>query len=147
VIFPIIGTESNLPKLEYVRDLEDFQGPLLSEWIGKDGESYIEKWCSCDLTCEPTITRTLFVRSEKKSIKEYLDGLLTMHELLSKHSSNEGLLCDYGAILEEKVPSGELYMRSRITKVKLDELPEKYLPSPKTYHDPLLRPFDFDQTK
>lgn len=38
----------NSLNLSHVRDLEYFEGPLMSEFISEDGTSYIHHWCDCD---------------------------------------------------------------------------------------------------
>jgi len=118
-----IGLEAKqVPDLVHVRDLEYFDGPLLSELSDKYSNLYIEKLCSCDQEKQ----RTLIVRSDEKSISEYLSLDLTMFGLMIERSSNIGWLCDYYNDGNRK-----FYV------VEVSELPKKYLPSFYTYHDPI----------
>jgi len=118
-----IGMEAKqVPDFVHVRDLEYFDGPLLSELRDKHSNLYIEKFCSCDQEKQ----RTLIVRSDEKSISEYLNSNLTMFGLVVEKSSNIGWLCDY-----DNEGNRKFYI------VEVSELPKKYLPSFYAYHDPI----------
>lgn len=108
----------------HVRDLEELEGPLLSEHRA-GGATYIEKWCTCDETTQ----RTLIVRSDPRSITEYLGRRISMWELLVERSQNVGFLHDY---------TRDGFQRATI--VEVSSLPKNYLPSARGYHDPALRP-------
>lgn len=112
--------------LEHVRDLEAFDGPLLSELRAIDGAVYVEKWCTCDEGSR--VTRTLVVRSSAQRIADYLAGRVTMMTLLTE-DRGIGLLCDHG-------PDG----LQRVAPVAIADLPPRYLPSAGAYHDPELAP-------
>jgi hypothetical protein len=122
---PVIGSPITRPlRLTHFRDLEELEGPLLSEY--RDGAAtYIEKWCTCDETTQ----RTLIVRSDQRSIAEYLGRRISMWELIVERSSNTGWLHDY---------TTDGFQRATLTEVST--LPENYLPSAKGLHDPTLRP-------
>jgi hypothetical protein len=121
-----IGVKVTRPlRVMHVRDLEVFEGPLLSEYRDETGGTYIEKWCTRDENTH----RTLLVRSDQCSIAEYLGGRLSLLDLLIDRSSNVGFLFDYG---RDGV--------QRATIVEVSSLPANYLPTVKAHHDPTLRP-------
>lgn len=115
-----------LPSMEFVRDLEAFDGPILTEYRSTTGSGrYLEKWCSC----EKGVTRTLIVRTEPRALAEYLDERLSMLELLTGPSDGVGFIVDRRGETVEQV-----YL------VPLANLPPKYLPKPTARHDTSLRP-------
>lgn len=120
-----------LPReLKFVRDLEEFDGPILSEFRAEQGGIYLEKWCAHH---EGTI-RTLVVRTDPRSVAEYLAGRISMLNLLVEPSDGVGFIVDY--------------FRDTITAVymvRVLDLPIKYLPKPAAVHDKSLRP-DWDVT-
>lgn len=125
-MLPAIGTTiTRLPLFEHVRDIEVFGGPLLAELRDENSASYIEKWCSRDETSH----RTLIVRTDQRSVAEYIGGRLPMRELLIGRSSGIGFLCDY---------TRDGFHRA--TVVEVSALPARYLPSRGARHDPSLRP-------
>lgn len=125
-MLPAIGTTiTRLPLFEHVRDIEVFGGPLLVELRDENSATYIEKWCTRD----EDIHRTLIVRTDQRTVAEYIGGRLPMRELLIGRSAGIGFLCDY-------TRDGF----SRATVVEVSALPPKYLPSRGARHDPSLRP-------
>lgn len=115
-----------LPRpLRHVRDLEAFEGPLLSELRTAQGSYYLEKWCAQD---EGTI-RTLIVRTELRMVAEYLAGRVPMLDLLMLPSDGAGFVVDRVSETTRAV-----------YRVALDQLPKKYLPQEGTFHDKSLRP-------
>jgi hypothetical protein len=117
---------SHLPRLETVRELEAFDGPILSQLRALDsGKMYIEKWCARDLS----VTRSLIVRTSDRMIAEYLDGRVTLIALLA--ASNDG----FGVLVDKN--RGEAI---RAAAVRIDGLPERYLPKPHARHRNSLRP-------
>lgn len=115
------------PNMVFVRDLEAFDGPILSEYRGEQGGRYLEKWCARDSAAG--ITRTLVVRTEQRPVAEYLAGRLTMLELLTGPSDGVGFLIDRAG---DEIRA--VYL------VALAGLPQKYLPKPTAKHDQTLRP-------
>ena len=106
--------------LTYVRDLEDFDGPLLTQYRGPDGSIYIEKWCSRD----GAVDRWLLARSDLQAVAEYLAERATMMEMLTRSSGGVGFLVDKRR--------GE---RLSAYLVAFSNLPERYLPRPGAMHD------------
>ncbi len=123
---PILGTLlEGLPReLTWVRDLEYFEGAILSEYHATGGGIYLQKWC----TQANGVTRTLFVRAEYRAVAEYLAGRITMQRLLYEHSDGVGFLVDSDNDEEATY------------RVALDDLPGSYLPTATAMHDEALRP-------
>lgn len=123
---PILGTLlEGLPReLTWVRDLEYFEGAILSEYHATGGGIYLQKWC----TQANGVTRTLFVRAEYRAVAEYLAGRITMQTLLYGQSDGIGFLVDTNDDDEH------------VYRVALDDLPASYMPTASAMHDETLRP-------
>lgn len=119
--------EGGLPRrLEFVRDLETFDGPILSEYRAIHGGAvYVEKWCAR----EAGVSRFLLVRSERRAIAEFLGGRISMLRLLREASDGIGFLIDRKRDQPEDVQI-----------VPLANLPRSYFPKPTRMHDEALRP-------
>jgi hypothetical protein len=115
----------SVPEFEFVRDLEQFEGPILTELRIKGGARFVEKWCDLD----GDLVRTLVVRSDQRSIAEYLAGRKSLFDLLVGPSADVGLLLDRRL---GETAAGHL--------VQVSKLPPEYLPSAGAMHDPTLRP-------
>lgn len=129
---PQIGTPVESPwkadSLGEPRVLEECVIPVLSE-IRMRGEwsprVYLEKYC----TTRGGVDRFLVVRSDDGSIEQYLDGLLSMRDLLVERGDDVGWLIDRSAAGTE-----------RVSLVVLTLLPEAYMPNSKAFHNEDLRP-------
>lgn len=108
-----------------MRELEAFEGPILSELRADGGGIYIEKWCAR----EGGTTRTLVVRTEPRALAEYLARRVSMLDLLKGPSDGIGFLVDRDRGVEIAV-----YL------VQVMALPERYLPAVDALHDVDLRP-------
>lgn len=127
-MLPSIGHRTDkLPTgLRFVRDLETFEGPILSEYRAAErGAVYVEKWC----TRQDGVSRSLLVRSDQRSVAEFLGGRLSMLDLLSKRSDGIGLLID-----RDSVRTVAVWL------VSIAEVPPGYLPKPDRLHDEAFRP-------
>jgi hypothetical protein len=126
-MLPKFETISSLPrKLEFVRDLEAFDGPILSEYRAADfGAVYVEKWCACD----QDVSRFLLTRTDHRSLAEYLAGRITLWDLLILKGDGVGFLVDR---------RGSNLVALSIAPI--ERLPEQYLPDQAAYHDQSLRP-------
>lgn len=124
---------SSFPRnLKFIRDIEQFEGPILSEYRAEEGGvSYLEKWCT--QSEEGHTHRFLLVRSDQRSIAQYLAKRITMRQVLVHTSDGVGFLID-----REKVAEKIHVVRAAL--ILLDELPLDYLPEEGTYHDESLRP-------
>lgn len=116
--------------LRFVRDLEAFEGPILSEWRTESGSAYLEKWCAA----EGVVARHLLVRADQRSIAEYLAGRISMLTLLTSPSDGVGFIVDR---------AGDQTVAAFVVSVR--DLPVKYLPDATAMHDPALRP-DWETT-
>lgn len=127
-MLPQLGQRlEKLPRrLQFVRDLEAFEGPILSEYrAAYGGAVYVEKWCAR----ADGVSRFLVVRSEERAIAEFLGGRLSMLKLLTERSDGFGFLIDQR--------QGETV---GVSIVPIDILPKPYLPKPTRFHDETLRP-------
>jgi hypothetical protein len=115
--------------LIHVRDLEAFEGPILSEFQSKGGYTYVEKWCTY-LGGDPRNgSRTLIVPTEPEVITAYLDKEITMLELLTKRNNDVGFIVDRNG-----------NTTTAVRQVRVSTLPASYLPKPECIHDDSLRP-------
>lgn len=125
-----ISPENRLSKvprqLTFVRHLEAFEGPILSEYRATNGTgSYIEKFCAS----EETTKRYLLVRSEQRAIAEFLSGRLSMRNLIFEASDGVGFVLD-----RQGADVVAVYISP------LASLPRSYFPTERRFHDPELRP-------
>lgn len=56
---PTLWVLSKLPNLDWVKDLEEYEGPLLTQWIDQDNNIWLSKWI--DLI-DPHANRWLYWR-------------------------------------------------------------------------------------
>lgn len=126
-MLPELGTQIDklTRRLRFVRDLEVFDGPILSEYHAEGGGTYLEKWCARS----GELVRSLIVRTEQRATAEYLGGRISMRTLLIDTSDGIGFIVD-------RSPAGI----HRIAMVNVASLPENYLPSVTAMHDESLRP-------
>lgn len=113
------------PHVRRVRHLEEFEGPILTELRGEGGTVYVEKWCSF----HEGAVRSVIVRSDQRSIAEYLAKRMTMMELLTRPNDDIGFLLD------------RVGKQARLVQlVQVSNLPASYLPKASAVHDESLRP-------
>ncbi|MBY0315654.1 MAG: hypothetical protein K2Q26_09050 [Bdellovibrionales bacterium] len=127
-IIPIGIKVNALPRqLTFVRTLEEFEYAILSVHKAKEGSGlYIEKLCTSD----NNVYRYLIVRTEQRSVAEYLGKKISLLSLLTDASDGGGFLVDRksdGSILD-------------IHSIRFDQLPKGYLPQKVVFHDESLRP-------
>ena len=119
-----------MPKeLHYSRVLEYFEGDLLTEYRVDSGGFYIEKWCDFS----DGLNRYLVVKSDMRSIAEYLARKITMTALLNNNSDGFGFIIDRDAMNETVA----------VYRVLLENLNSKYLPNRDALHNTKLQP-DWD---
>lgn len=129
-MLPPLGHQiDKLPvKLQFVRDLEAYEGPILSEYRAPEGGTvYVEKWCAY----QDDISRFLIVRSDPGDVTEFLAGRLSMLDLLTKKSEGCCFLVDRSR--------GEIVATWHAV---ISEVPRGYLPKPSCFHDEALGPED-----
>ncbi len=133
-MLPILGkTIKSLPrKIHFVRHIEYFEGPILSEYHADDGGVvYVEKWCT--QTEDGGEHRFLLVRSDLRSIALYSARRIALRELLEHGSDGVGFLLDRSRM-------GARITQKRVMQVNLDDLPQDYMPEEDTYYDESFRP-------
>lgn len=121
-------------RLKFYRELEQFDGPLLTEWRDEttnDHESvpYVEKWCDV----ADGVHKWMLVKVTPLLIETYLEGHITMHDLLSS---------DDGRCL---IVSRCKDVNAEVEEATVASLPHGYMPTASAYHDPSLRP-GYDDT-
>ncbi len=129
-MLPAVGTaisDGFVRKLTFVRSLEEYEGPILTEWASEAGGTYLEKWCT--QTPAGDVFRSLIVRCDTRSVELYLAGKLDLKTTLLARSDGFGFLVDRS-----------LDDATAVYLVDMDSLPDGYLPSPAARHDPSLRP-------
>jgi hypothetical protein len=123
---PAPGPAVALPTgLKHVRDLEAFDGPLLSEFTCASGAVWVLKWAARGDEAH----RWLMVRSTRESIACYLAGIFSMCDLLAAEG-DAAMLVDY----DGDQPRGAWSVSLSDPKVR------PYLPERDVMHDPELRP-------
>ena len=126
---PDIGQPIDSVPLTFVRSIEEYEGPLLTEFCDDYGVPYLEKWCTC--SHEQKTTRSLVVKSTPRAIEEYLAGQLSMLDLLTHPNQNVGMLVD------TKFRTGEV-VRSALVDIRT--IPPEYMPDPTAMYDETLDP-------
>lgn len=107
--------------LVHIRDLEAFDGPILSELRDEDSNVYVSKWCAWGIE--------LIVKTSSARIEAYLQGAISFFDLLVQSDNDRGHLAHH----DRGVWSG-------VEATQVSTLPSNYLPNPSAFHDPSLRP-------
>lgn len=105
--------------LEHVRDLEEYDGPLLSEFRSDKGETYLYKWCDSD----EHSNRWIILRAPPAQLFPYLLRKATLRQLV--------LDC-----LDRAVYLVDLDNEANVSTVwfgGVDRLPPDYVPSPESH--------------
>jgi hypothetical protein len=120
--------------LERVRTLEEFEGPLLSEFKDLEGHPWLVFWADVDKVCH----RWLFMKRSARVIDGYLQGKLDLRKVV---------LGSRWYRVGAPMPPGEPWLAvdidgngNMLRAWHIDQLPENYTPSPRAYHDPELAP-------
>lgn len=111
---------SALPVLSRVRSIEEFDGPILTELVDVHGNAHLEKWCDQ----RGSVARSLRVQSSHRDLAEYIDGRISLRELLL--NAGVGFLVDVDQ-------TGEIVAAFSIFDIR--HLPSEYLPSEDAMHD------------
>jgi hypothetical protein len=116
-MIPIVGLDIDFDfgKFIKVSDLIYFDGPLLSHYTSEKGDNYLYYWVDVD----DTYNRWLIIRTDIFSIQQYLDKKIPLHSIVS--DPNDGF------VYAVDIDSNADY--HNIRAVKINNLPENYLPS------------------
>jgi len=120
---PIVGIDIDFDfgKLIKVSDLIYFDGPLLSHYTSERGDNYLYYWVDVD----DTYNRWLIIRTDILSIQQYLDKKNPLYSIVS--NPNDGF------VYAVDIDSDAVYHNVKV--IKINDLPENYLPSPESYYD------------
>jgi len=117
-ILPIIG-------LERVRDLESFDGPLLTHFRHRrQGDNYLYYWCDCD----EKANRWMILRVSETNIIRLMNRFVPLDFVVPKACQDDFV---YFADMDA---SGQL---ANVTLTRLDSIPLEYVPSHGAYLDAL----------
>ncbi|MFT3921024.1 MAG: hypothetical protein QM778_00680 [Myxococcales bacterium] len=105
--------------LTHVRDLDEFDGPLLSEFRSSKGETYLYKWC--DSSAEAN--RWMVVRTPPAQLLPYLLGKVTLRTVIEKCLDQFVYLVDMDGNADALATYYGL----------VADVPPSYLPSAKSY--------------
>jgi len=130
---PILGQPFEGLPLTFVRSIEEYEGPILSELSDDSGTPYLEKAVDCSR--DQKIFRSLVVVSSPHAIEEYLAGRMSMLDLLTLPNESKGILVDTKFRTGER--TGEVV---RSARVDISTLPSGYLPDPTAMYDETLDP-------
>lgn len=128
-ILPILGEPVDAVPLTFVRSIEEYDGPILSEFRDNSGTPYLETWVDC--SHDQKTSRFLVVVSTPRAIEEYLAGQLSMLDLLTVPNQNIGMLVDTKWKTDEVV---------RSARVDVRDIPSAYMPDPTAMYDETLSP-------
>jgi hypothetical protein len=121
--FNAISLKGRLPvDLELVRDIEEFDGPLLSEFRSSKGETFLYYWCDCD----ETANRWLVVRTPPQDLFRYLVGRTPLRSLIRD--------CRDRFLYVVDLDEGSVLLDAWF--VYADKLPDNYLPGPNSCRQP-----------
>lgn len=107
-------------ELEHVRDIEDFDGPLLSEFRSADGDVFLYCWCDCD----EEVNRWIVVRTPLQTLFRYLVGRSTLRELVKDCRDRFVYIVD----LDQHAEARATWF------ITTEILPSQYIPGAQSYH-------------
>lgn len=108
-----------------VRDLERYEGCLLSEYKTEEGTSFLFSW----VDASDLHNRWMVFPVHGPSLEDYLRGILSLRTLVAQHPDRIYLLDTDGE-----------GTRVRVAHLGWNEIPEDYLPSQDSFFDPALAP-------
>lgn len=126
VDFGVALTHLPIRGFERVRDLEYFEGPLLTEFRNESGERYVASWCDRD----DRVHRWMVFRVSMHDLALYRRGQISLREFMYRSRDDFMYLLDV---------DGE-GTHVKVSLVTLDELPESYEPETDSFFDPDLEP-------
>ena len=119
MMLKIKGTELNaLPivDLEWVQDLENFDGPLLSLFKHRrQGDSYLYYWCDCN----KEVNRWMVLRVSETNIIRLINRLIPLDQVIPKGCQDDFV---YFVDLDGDSKEKKVYLQG------VDAIPAKYIP-------------------
>lgn len=106
--------------LEKIADLLYFDGPFVSLFEDNEKKTYyLYRWCDADKNCN----RWLIFKANHKQIKNYIDGNLSMREIVM--GTESFFLCDINNDIEYE----------HVYFITCSQLPASYIPGMKSFFD------------
>lgn len=115
-----------VPDLRKVRDLEYYEGPVLSEFRSRTGGIYLFSWCDMDDQAH----RWLAFRIGKDALDQFLQGRTSLRDLVL--GTQEGFV--YLVDIDEEL------RYQRVARLSSQELPASFVPGERSFFDPALMP-------
>lgn len=108
--------------LEFIRDIEEFDGPLLSEFRSSAGDSFLYYWCDCN----EEANRWLVVRTPRQDLFRYFVGRISLRSLIRECRDGFLYIVDLDA---DATPLSAWFALP-------GKLPDNYLPGPESVRQP-----------
>ena len=107
--------------LEWVRDLEYHDGPLLSLFKHKrHGDTYLYYWCDCD----DSVNRWMILRVSESNLTKLVDRLIPLDQIIP-----QGCQDDFVYLVDLDSDGGF----KAVWLLALDSIPEQYTPGPSVF--------------
>ncbi len=107
-------------RLTWLRDIEEFDGPLVSEFRSATGEIFLYVWCDAD----DSRSRWLVVRTPYQVLFRYYVGRIALRNVILDCKDQFVYVLDLDGAAN---PLGSWYVRVR-------DLPEEYWPGEESFH-------------
>lgn len=104
----------DLKEFRHVSDLIYFDGPILSYFQDKDGESFLFSWVDCD----DTFNRWLIIHTDFANILRYLRRDITLRSIVVEGGATNLYIVDIDADVNYH----------NLQSVRLSDLPKEYIP-------------------
>jgi len=109
-----------IPDLEHVRDLDYFDGPLLSQYAHPNGDVYLHYWCDCD----DSVNRWMVLRVSEASVLRLVNGFVPLIMVIPQACRD-----DFVYFLETNNDQSV----ASVVLARLDAIPEEYKPEEDAY--------------
>ena len=116
-----ILTEKGIPIFSWIRNIQSFEIPLLSEYNDSNGNKYIFHWCDCS----EQLHRYLAIKTDESLMESFVSGELSLIDLIlgGEGIDREALLLDFNS-------EGDI---EKAMSIYLNDIKDKYLPLPGTF--------------
>ena len=104
----------NLKEFRHVSDLIYFDGPILSYFQGKEGDSYLLSWVDCD----EKYNRWLIIHTEFANILRYARREISLRSIVVEKGAKNLYIVDIDTDVNYH----------NLQSVKLSDLPKEYIP-------------------